>query len=113
MGFSRQEYWSGVPLPSLLMFIIATLFTRQGMEKIKCPSVDKWTKKLWYIYGGFFGGSEGKEYAYYVGDPGSIPGLGRSTGGGHGNSLQYSYLENSMDRGAWWATVHGVTKSQT
>ena len=66
---------------------------------------------MWYIYGGFFGGSEGKEYAYYVGDPDSIPGLGRSTGGGHGNSLQYSYLENSMDRGAWQAVVHGITKS--
>ena len=44
---------------------------------------------------------------------GSIPGSGRSPGGGHGNPLQYSCLENSMDRGAWGATVHGVTKSQT
>ena len=42
-----------------------------------------------------------------------IPGLGRSPGGGHGNPLQYSCLENPMDRGAWWATVHGVTKSWT
>ena len=42
---------------------------------------------------------------------GSIPGLGRSPGGGNGNALQYSCLENSMDRGAWWATVHGVAKS--
>ena len=41
------------------------------------------------------------------------PGLGRSSAGGHGNPLQYSSLENSMDRGAWQATVHGVTKSQT
>ena len=44
-------------------------------------------------------------------DPGSIPGLGRSPRGGHGNPLQYSCLENPMDRGAWWATVHGVTES--
>ena len=44
---------------------------------------------------------------------GSIPGLGRSPGGGHGNPLQYSCLENPMDRGAWWATVHRVAKSQT
>ena len=44
---------------------------------------------------------------------GSIPGWGSSPGIGNGNLLQYSYLENSMDRGAWWATVHGVTKSQT
>ena len=43
----------------------------------------------------------------------SISGLGRSPGGGHGNPLQYSCLENPMDRGAWWATVHGVAKSQT
>ena len=41
---------------------------------------------------------------------GSIPGLGRSPGGGHGNPLQYSYLENPMDRGAWWAAVHGDAK---
>ena len=48
-----------------------------------------------------------------AGDPCSIPGLGRSPGEGNGNPLQYSCLKNSMDRGAWWATVHGVTKSQT
>ena len=46
-------------------------------------------------------------------DMGSIPGLGRSHGGGHGNSLQYSFLENPMDRGAWWAIVHRVTESDT
>ena len=46
-------------------------------------------------------------------DVGSIPGSGRSPGGGHGNPFQYSYLENPMDRGAWQATVHGLTKSQT
>ena len=46
-------------------------------------------------------------------DVGSIPGLGRSAGGGHGNPLQYSYLQNPMDRGAWWAMVHWVTKSWT
>ena len=45
-------------------------------------------------------------------DAGSIPGSGRSPGGRHGNPLQYSCLENPMDRGAWWATVHGVAKSQ-
>ena len=48
-----------------------------------------------------------------VRDTGSIPGLGRSPGGEHGNPLQYSCLESPMDRGAWWATVHGVTKSRT
>ena len=54
-----------------------------------------------------------KESAYNAGDPGSIPGSGRSPGRGHGNPLQYSGLENSMDRGAWQATVHGVAKSRT
>ena len=44
---------------------------------------------------------------------GSTPGLGRSSGGGHGNPLQYSFLENPMDRGAWQGTVHGVTESDT
>ena len=53
------------------------------------------------------------ESAHYVGDLGSIPGWGRSPGEGHGNLLQDSCLENPMNRGAWWATVHGVTKSQT
>ena len=50
------------------------------------------------------------ESAHNAGDPGRIPELGRSAGGGHGNPLQYSHLGNPMDRGAWRATVHGVTK---
>ena len=61
----------------------------------------------------FSGGSDGKESACNVGDLGSIPGLERSPGGGHGNPLQYSCLENSMNRGAWQGTVHGVEKSLT
>ena len=48
-----------------------------------------------------------------VRDSSSIPGSGRSPGGGHGNLLKYSCLENPMDRGAWWATDHGITKSWT
>ena len=58
-------------------------------------------------------GSDGKESACIPGDPGSIPESGRSPGEGNGNSLQYFWLENPMDGGAWWATVHGVTKSWT
>ena len=54
-----------------------------------------------------------KASAYNVVDLGSTPGSGRSPGEGNGNPLQYSCLENHMDRGAWWATVHGVTKSWT
>ena len=61
----------------------------------------------------FPGESDGKESACNAGDPGSIPASGRSPRGGYGNPLQYSCLENLMDRGAWWATVHRVAKSQT
>ena len=64
-------------------------------------------------YLGFPGGSEGKASAGNAGDLGSIPGSGRSPGEGNGNPLQYSCLENPMDRGAWQAKVHGVAKSQT
>ena len=62
---------------------------------------------------GFPGGSNGKESACSVGDLGSIPGLGRSPGGGNGNPLQYSCLENSMDRGVWRATVHKISELNT
>ena len=61
----------------------------------------------------FPGGSDGKVSACNGGDPASIPGLGRSPGEGNGNPLQYSCLENPTDRGAWQATVHGVTKTFT
>ena len=65
------------------------------------------------FYWGFPGGSDGKESTCSARDLGSIPGLGRSPGEGHGNPLQYSCLENPMDRGAWRATVHRVSKSRT
>ena len=58
-------------------------------------------------------GSEVKASGSNVGDPASIPGSGRFPGEGNGNPLHYSCLENSTDRGAWWATVHEVAKSQT
>ena len=60
---------------------------------------------------GFPGGTDGKESAYNVGEPGSLPGLGRSPEEGNDNPLQYSGLENPMDKGAWKATVHGVLKN--
>ena len=63
--------------------------------------------------GSFPRGSESKESACNAGDLGLIPGLGRSPGEGNGNPLQYSCLENPMDRGACWAAVHGVAKSWT
>ena len=61
----------------------------------------------------FLSGSEVKGSACNVGDLGSTPGLGRSPGEGNGNPLQYFCLENPMDEGAWWATVHGVAESDT
>ena len=86
---------------------------------------------MWKNICDFPGGSDSKTSVYNAGDPGLIPGSGRSAGEGNGNPLQYSCLENPMDRGAngnplqcsclenpmdggaWWATVHGVTKSRT
>ena len=62
---------------------------------------------------GFPDGSEVKASACNVGDQGSIPGSGRSPGEGSGNPLQYSCLENPMEGGAWWATVHRVAKGRT
>ena len=75
-----------------------------------------WMRKIKSIHIsilGFSCGSDGKASAQNSGDSGSIPGSGRSPGEGHGNPLQNSCLETSMDGGAWWATVHGVTKSRT
>ena len=66
----------------------------------------------WTNYG-FLGGSAVKNLPASAGHTGSIPGSGRSLGEGNGNPLQYSRLGNPMDREAWWATVHGVTKSRT
>ena len=81
-----------------------------------------WTKALYFkriIWDFYFGrdlamdfpsGSDGKASASNVGDPGSVPGLGRFPGEGNGNPLQYCCLEKSMDRGAWWARVRGVSR---
>ena len=67
---------------------------------------------LIFLMSGKHGGSDGKEAICDAGNLGSIPGSGRSPGERNGNPLQYSCLENPMDRGAWWATVRGVAKSQ-
>ena len=79
VGFSRQEYWSQLPFPSLSASLVA----------------------------------HGKESACNAGNLGSVPESARSPGEGNGCLLQFSCLENSVDRGGWQATVHGVTKSQT
>ena len=66
---------------------------------------------VWGLLPSFLGGSDIKESAYHARDPASIPVSGRSPGEGNGNPLQYSYLGEFLDRGAWQAIVHGVTKS--
>ena len=76
------------------------------------PADVKKSRRLKNIMG-FPSDSDGEESASSAGDLGSVSGLGSSNGGGNGNPLQYSCLENSMDRGAWWTTIHGVTKTQT
>ena len=64
------------------------------------------------VFTGFSNGSDSKESTWYVGDLGSVPGLGRSPGGGHGKALQYSYLENPHGQRSQQATVYRVTKTQ-
>ena len=69
---------------------------------------------MWpYILFGFLGGSESKESACNAGETDSIPGLGKPPGGGYDNPVQFSCLENPIDRRAWWGTVHGVAQSWT
>ena len=70
-------------------------------------------QRIYHIRVGPPSSPDGKASACNAGDLGSIPGSGRSPGGGNGNPLQYSCLENPMNRGAWQAPVHGFTKSQT
>ena len=91
MEFSRPEYWSELPFPS------PGDFPNPGIEP-RSPTLQVDSLPV----------ENGKVSAYKAG---SIPGLGRSPGEGNGNPIQYSWLENPMDGGAWWATVHGITKS--
>ena len=73
--------------------------------------IGKYLQNIYIFEMGFPGGSDSKESAYNVGDPGSVPGLGRAPGEGNGYPVQHSCLENPMDRKAWRPTVRGVTKS--
>ena len=138
MEFSRQDYRSGLPFPSLGDFPYSgiepvSLSLQTDSLSTEPPGNPKnmgplflflcLSHKFWLKFsnfkclvegsGGFPGSSDGKESAHNTGDLGSIPGLGRSLGQRNDNPLQYSCLENSTDRGAWWATVLRVTKSQT
>ena len=80
------------------------VFVRFLQHKSTLPHTSSWF---------FHGGSDSKESTCNAGDLGSVPGSGRFPGGGNGNPLQYSCLENRMDRRSWCSTVHGVTKTQT
>ena len=92
---SMQNNRKRLPMPILFLFLIFFFFFGQV-----------WIHWLpWWL--------SSEESVCNAGDMGSIPRLRRSLGGGHGNSFQYSCLENAMNREAWWATVHGVAKSQT
>ena len=97
----ENELWIGASLSCSLDFWLRGPARQGGSFNVPLGS-----------QGGFPGGSAGKNPAANGGDSGSIPGSGRSPGEGNGNSLQDSCLENPMDKGAWWATVHWVTKSQ-
>ena len=81
-------------------------------QALSLTCLDMNTKGV-FLHSGFPGSSHGKEFACYTGDPDPVPGLGRSPVGDNGNPLQYSCLENPIDRGDWQSAVHGVPKSQT
>ena len=108
---------------SLFLFLSSTLFSvfcgfSQAFNTIpfylfQNISSTSFAHFLRCCFRGFPGGSDGEESACNEGDPGSIPGSGRSPGAGNGNPLQYSCLENPLDGGVWQAIVHGVAKSQT
>ena len=110
IGYALQNSW-------------ASLVAQMVKNRLQCkrPRFHSWVRKFpWRrdrlptpVFKGFPGGSDGRESACNVEDLVSTPGLGRSSGGGHGYPLQYCCLENPMDRATWWATVHGVAKSQT
>ena len=108
MGASQLEDWGnpGGHSPSQVP-------SRTTLLGLGSPAGGFTFLQFYFITGVSLGGSDGKESASKAGDPGSIPGSGRSTGEGNGNPLQYSGLENSMDRGAWRATVHGVAEGRT
>ena len=88
-------------------------YSPKGRKELNITKVTRKCTYITHVCLDFPSGSDCKASVYNEGDQGSIPGLGRSAGEGNGNPLQCSRLENPMDGGAWWATVHGVAKSRT
>ena len=117
-GVGRLSLLQGI-FPTQVSHIAGIFFTSWATSWLETGANNAEVEELipiWAIeslYGGFPGGSNSKESACNLGDLGSTPGWGRSLEEGNGNPLQYSCLENPMDRGNWWATVHGVAKSWT
>ena len=120
-GFLWFMFSALTPLPSEILLVLkashhySLLFKSSPppLRKIPC-SFSIFSKSFAHKYIAFWISLvAGKEPVYNAGDSGLIPGSGRCPGEGNGYPLQYSCLENSIDRGAWWCTVHGVAKSQT
>ena len=107
---ARQWCCNRTCMPVLFIMSKVRMFISKP-RNLSIYNILTWDIYTYIPYMGFAGGSDGKESACSAGDLGSIPGSGRSPGGGNSYPLQYSCLENSMDRGAWQATVHGVAKS--
>ena len=136
MGFSRHEYWSGLPIPSPGIFLIqglnpGLLHCRQTLYHLSDQGslgggqnlTRRIKNKYFKAVSGLLRWLSGQESTHNARDTGLIPVWGRSLGEGNGNTLQYPclgngntlqypYLENPMNRGAWWVIVHGVTNRQ-
>ena len=121
-----RQRWAVIRSPMCMLLIAGCLdiFPTVGKEPSKyCGKEESCTQvtrtgvrrncRRTSLAGGIPGSSDGKESACNAEDPGSIPGSGRSPEEGHGNPFHYSCQENPMDRGAWQATVYGITKSRT
>ena len=102
---SGSWWWTG--RPGVLQFMGSQRVGHDWVTELNCPTF----RASLISKPSFPGSSVGKESSYNSGDPGLIPGLGRSSGEGNVYSRQYSCLEHSMDKGAWWALAHGIVKS--
>ena len=128
-GFSRQEHWSRLPFPSPgnlpdpgiepgspALQANSSWLSHQELTYVAFKKKKKRRQNLLWQLCYIFGlpwWLRGKEFAFSEGDPGLIPGSGRSSGERNGNPLKYAYVGNPIDRRAWQATVHGVAKDQT